>query len=138
MNLGRALADFWRNLLGQRAGEDAALGRLGEKAAAKHLQSLGYRVMGTNVRVPFGEADIVCEGPDGASVVIVEVKTRRVRAGRAIAPDASVTRRKRATLQRIAKYLMKERGWSGRPVRIEVIAVEVDGGDSISIRHYTR
>ena len=51
-----------------------ALGRGGEQRAAQYLTSLGWRILKTNYRTPFGEADIVAQ--DGDTVVFCEVKAR--------------------------------------------------------------
>ena len=53
------------------------LGRLGEDAAAAHMERLGYAIVARNHRTRFGELDLVCLG-DGV-LVFVEVKTRRGR-----------------------------------------------------------
>ena len=73
-------------------------GAQGEDRAAAFLQTLGYRVLARNVRVPGGEIDAVCM--DGSTLVIVEVKRRDSRGfGSAL---AAVDARKRAALRRVA------------------------------------
>lgn len=119
-------------------GETAKLGRRGEDAAAKFLRSLGYRVLARNVRVPMGEADMICETDDKV-IVIVEVKARTRGLNErsdAFLPEHAVTVRKRRTLRRIANYLAPRNGWSNRVVRVDAVAVEfpVDGAEPI-IRH---
>lgn len=54
------------------------LGRRGERAAAAHLEGLGYRILDRNWRCPIGELDLVAV--DGRELVVVEVKTRTSRA----------------------------------------------------------
>jgi len=76
------------------------LGRMGEEAAEGLLRSLGYSVLGRNVQVPMGEADIVCRDCDRETIVIVEVKTRLRRANapaksNEVLPEASITAHKR-------------------------------------------
>jgi putative endonuclease len=113
------------------------LGARGEREAAKYLTGLGYRVLGRNVRVPMGEADLVCESPEGA-VVVVEVKTRtRGVSARSdsIPPEAAITPEKRRRLRRIAAHLAKANGWAGRAVRVDAIAVEVPARGEPVIRH---
>jgi putative endonuclease len=105
------------------------LGRAGERHAASLLKRAGYRVLGRNVRVRSGEADLVCEAPDGETIVIVEVKTRRPgqaasAQGASIAPEASVHAWKRKKLLEVSRELARANGWTGRPVRIDVVAVE--------------
>lgn len=73
-------------------------GSIGETAAADFLVARGFRVLQRNVRLPGGEIDLVCL--DGATLVFVEVKSRRA-AGFGSALHA-VDARKRATLRRLA------------------------------------
>jgi len=51
------------------------LGRIGEDAAAAHMERLGYAVVARNHRTRHGELDLVCFGQ--GTLVFVEVKTRR-------------------------------------------------------------
>lgn len=79
-------------------------------------------MLGRNLETRFGEADLLCEAPDGC-VVVVEVKARRSRVN-APPPEASVTLAKRQRLVRILEHLVRANGWEGRPRRIDVVAVE--------------
>lgn len=134
----------WLRALVGRDGSTATgrLGRRGERHAAKLLKRAGYRVLGRNVRVRVGEADLVCLDPDGSTVVIVEVKTRWPQGagseqGASIAPEASVHVAKRRKLLAVARSLVRSNGWEGRPVRIDVVAVEWLGeGREPVVRHH--
>src|SRR3954465_4892373 len=54
------------------------LGWRGEIVAARHLRRHGYRVLYRNFRAPHGgEVDLVCRDKREATLVFVEVKTRR-------------------------------------------------------------
>jgi len=53
------------------------LGRLGEHRAAWFYRLRGYSILGRNVRLPAGEIDLVVKR--GATIAIVEVKTRQTR-----------------------------------------------------------
>jgi putative endonuclease len=124
----RALA---AKVLPRRAGEAGyrELGRMGEQAAERMLKGLGYSVLGRNVQVPMGEADLVCRDPDRRTAVIVEVKTRLRRKGapvmsNEVAPEASVTAHKRRKLVTIARWLARSNGWEPQAVRIDVVGVE--------------
>lgn len=114
------------------------LGAMGERAAAAHLRTLGFSIVGRNLRVPMGEADLLCR--DGEMVVVVEVKTRLRREGapelsNLVAPEASVTVRKRRKLLTIARHLKRANRWAR--VRIDVVGVEYQaaGGEPV-IRHH--
>lgn len=105
---------------------------------ADFLRSGGWRVLGRNVRLPMGEADIVALTPDGETRVVVEVKTRRRAAGQSersatALPEESVTSRKRRTLLAIARHLARANGW--RQVRVDVVAVEW-GPQGATLRHH--
>lgn len=129
--------------LGRDGGAAACpVGRLGEDAAAAYLRARGFRVLARNVIVPMGEADLVCEDPEGV-IVLVEVKARVTPAGRgksrAIRPEAAVHRRKAAKLLAIAAYLRRRNGWMDRPARVDVVAVRWEGaadGPPAEIRHF--
>lgn len=105
------------------------LGPLGEKLAADHLRKLGYRVLGVNLRIRGGEADLLAQDPDGQTIVLVEVKARRAvdpASGKlAPPPEVSVHAHKQARLRRILAHLIRANRWHDRPARIDVIAVEM-------------
>jgi putative endonuclease len=118
-----------------------ALGGRGERLAARLLRRQGYQILGRNVRVSVGEADIVCVAPDRTTVVVVEVKTRlrgeSVSAkGNMMAPEASVHAHKRRKLAAVANALVRANGWSDRPVRIDVVAIEWPEAGRPAVRHH--
>jgi putative endonuclease len=121
--------------------DDRALGRAGERAAARFLRRAGFRVIGRNVRMAVGEADLVCIDPDRRTIVVVEVKTRlrgsnRSVLGEVVPPEASVHSAKRRKLQSVARAIIAANSWRDRPCRIDVVAVEwpADGGKPV-VRH---
>ncbi|MBX3322959.1 MAG: YraN family protein [Phycisphaeraceae bacterium] len=123
-----------------RAGPDSgALGRAGEVLAAQYMRSQGYRVLGQNLRVTAGEADLLCEDPRTNGIVLVEVKTRR-REQAALdrhAPEVAINARKRARLLAIAKTMRRSNAWFKRPMRIDVIAIDyIQGQPEPHIRHH--
>lgn len=115
------------------ASDPKRLGQAGERFAARYLRRKGYRILTRNARLKHGEADIVCECPHREAIVIVEVKTRLRGSGRSIqgetvAPEASVTSRKRAKLAAILQTLRRANGWERRPMRVDVVAIEWPSG----------
>lgn len=113
------------------SGERDPLGSAGEALAAKYLKKSGYKIIGVNLKVPIGEADILCTAPapNTRTVVLVEVKSRRLGddgSGPFKAPEASITQHKREKLQAILRHLDHANNWSatGRPTRIDTIAIE--------------
>jgi putative endonuclease len=133
---------LFARLLGRHPATDADLGRAGERTSAKFLQRAGYRILGRNIRIDVGEADLVCLAPDRRTIVIVEVKTRRRGThksvlGETVPPEASVHQQKRRKLGAVARSLARSNGWTDRPLRIDVIGVEwPDDGSKPLLRHH--
>lgn len=100
-----------------------ALGDLGEDLACAHLRELGLQILERNYRCRFGELDIVAI--DDGVVVAAEVKTRRgTRHG---TPAEAVTDAKAARLRRLAAHWMSDRRVTASGLRIDVVAVLVEG-----------
>ncbi len=97
------------------------LGAAGEDLAVRELSRLGYRVMGTNIRMRMGELDIVAE--EGGEIVVVEVRTRTL--GRMLPPEATVGPSKIRKLVRTGTAYMDSIGWEG-PWRIDIAAITLD------------
>ncbi|MBI3322391.1 MAG: YraN family protein [Candidatus Omnitrophica bacterium] len=104
-----------------------ALGRRCEEIAAGCLRRQGYRIIERNVRMRFGELDVVAR--DGSVLCFVEVRARS--STRFGMPEESVTPLKRRRLVRLAQgYLQRPsarlraglRGPSG-PVRFDVLSL---------------
>jgi putative endonuclease len=115
-----------RFFLGDRWQPASDTGIAGERAAEKHLKSLGYKVLARNARTRGGEVDLVVEGPDRA-IALVEVKARVVVRGRNDRPgEAAVNIWKRRRLLNAARILCAANRWQDRRIRIDVIVVEWD------------
>lgn len=113
------------------------LGPAGERAAEKFLKARGYRILARNARVPMGEADLLCEAPDGGAIILVEVKSRRLDADRLDPPaEAAVTKDKRRKLVKILKHLARANRWHTRPLRIDIIGVDFRNNEPVEIRHH--
>ena len=95
-----------------------------EDAAARFLESQGYKITRRNVATRFGEIDIVAI--DDGMVVFVEVKTRR--SCRFGSPAEAVGRKKLLGIRRAAGRYLNRSGSRRKfaEFRIDVIAVEVD------------
>ncbi|MDR3641711.1 MAG: YraN family protein [Humidesulfovibrio sp.] len=107
------------------------VGRIGEDAAAAHLEAKGLKVLERNVALGRLELDLVCE--DANTLVFVEVKTRAE--GSLGTPADGLTAQKRARLLRAAQgYLSKHDLWQ-RPCRFDFVSVLVRGGQVTSIEH---
>ena len=116
-----------------------ALGRAGERLAARWLKKRRYRVLQRNCHVGVGEADLVCLAPDRRTIVTVEVKTRRVRTGGGgdgFAPEVAVGRAKERKLRQVAGVVARRHGWTDRPLRIDVVAIEWPPRGRPRVRHH--
>jgi putative endonuclease len=95
------------------------LGQTGEKLAEVFLRQRGYRTAARHFTTPVGELDLVMQA--GATIVFVEVKTRRDR--RFADPEDAVDGRKQARLLRAARWFLAQRGLHDRPCRFDVVTV---------------
>lgn len=110
--------------------ERLSLGRQGEEAAARYLQSQGLKILARNLRTPLGEIDLVAS--HRRNLVFVEVKTRR---GMAFgSPAEAVGPRKQRQIVRAAKWYLNDNPHQGLQPRFDVIAIIVSG-DDLRIEH---
>jgi putative endonuclease len=104
------------------------LGALGERLAAAHLESAGYRILERNFRTRYGELDLVAE--DGRVLLFCEVKCRIAR-GRPgpFGPFASIGREKRRRIRAMAREWLTSRRSPDRrhtyELRFDAIGVEL-------------
>ncbi len=99
---------------------------------ARHLESHGYRIVGTNVRVGRLELDVIAER-DGF-LVFVEVRTRR--AGSLVHPAATFGAAKRARVRRAALGWLAATGARPRGLRFDAAAVVAGPPGGASRLHY--
>ena len=104
--------DFYKKLLGRK----------GERLVVEYLENKGCRILHTNYRTPFGEADIIAE--DGDEIAFVEVKTRS--SDKYGTPAESVVKRKRQTYTKIAKFYWLQTGEEPN-ARFDVAEVYANG-----------
>jgi putative endonuclease len=99
------------------------VGVAGEAAALAHLEADGLSILARDWRCRLGQIDLVAL--DGDTVVVVEVKARR---GLGFGlPQEAVDVRKRRKLRALAETYLAATGRRDRPVRIDVVAVLLDG-----------
>lgn len=106
------------------------LGLSGEALAADHLRSLGYRIVGTDVRTPLGQLDLVAQ--EGDVLVFVEVKAR---AGLGYGlPQEAVGPQKMRKLRQLAAYYLQRHRHRG-PVRFDVVGLVLREGKVVRLDH---
>src|ERR687893_48288 len=98
-------------------------GSHGESLAVDYLRRQGYTILETNWRCRRGEIDIIAQ--DGATLVFVEVRTRR--SSSLGSTEESVTAAKQRRLAELAQIYLQWREAAGTPWteawRIDVIAI---------------
>jgi len=98
------------------------LGEQGEELACRTLHRAGYEILARRYRTRHGEIDIVAL--DGATLVFVEVKTRR---GQRFGSGAeAVTLWKQRRIARMAEDFLLRRRLYDRPCRFDVVAVDLE------------
>ncbi len=95
------------------------LGQAGESAAAALLQKKGMKIVARNWRNGSLELDLICL--DGATLVFVEVRTRR--AGGMLLPVETMTSAKRRSFTRAAQAYLSAEGLWNRPCRFDLVCV---------------
>ena len=116
MRLPKLIRDWIERV---RAPTRGSLGMRGEKLAEHTLRQKGMRIVGRQVRTPYGEIDIVAS--DRGTWVFVEVKTRRSDS----IDDAleAVTLEKQRRLTRLALAYLKRRDLLDQPARFDVVGI---------------
>jgi putative endonuclease len=100
---------FWRRWFGRRS----------ERAAAKYLRQLGWRVVAANVADAQGELDLLAI--DGDTLVIVEVRSTST--DDPLLPAASVNYTKQKKLTEATVRFLGRRGLLGVPYRFDILAL---------------
>jgi putative endonuclease len=116
------------------------LGEFGENLACEYLVKKGYKIIGRNVRKPWGELDIIAKSPD-KTLVFVEVKTMAGYLGAGLKPEDQLTKAKLKKLQKTASLyvghypekIKDNQGW-----RIDLVAITMEDVDKQNpeINHY--
>ncbi|WP_103501772.1 MULTISPECIES: YraN family protein [Streptomyces] len=124
--------------------ERGALGRYGERLAARSLGDAGMTIMDRNWRCRAGEIDIVARedpGPEatGVTVIVCEVKTRR--AGGYQHPMAGLGPRQLSRLRELSerwladRWLPEHRDLPAGGVRIDLVGVTLPRRGAPLIEH---
>jgi putative endonuclease len=106
-------------------------GELGERAAKKHLRSLGLKFLTANFKSDRGEIDLVFREAD--CLVFVEVKTRSSESW--IRPAAAVNARKRRLLSQAGLDYLKLLKHPPVKIRFDIVEVLLRDDEVREIRH---
>lgn len=111
-------------------------GRQGERLAEKYLKALGYKTIARNLRTRLGEIDLLMLAPDGRTIVFVEVKTARADRKSNVPPEHRVGKHKQTKIAQLAARLIARHKLTGRPIRFDVVGVDLHEDRDADIRHY--
>lgn len=106
------------------------LGREGELLARHHLESLGYKILGTNFSTRYGEIDLVAQ--NGKNIYFVEIRSRLGnRYGTAL---ESIDAQKVRHIRRSTESLLVDHAeWQGLVPFLSVIAIDGDENGNINL-----
>jgi len=107
-----------------------SIGANAESVAVRAISARGYVVVARNVRSRAGELDIICR--DGDAFVFCEVKARQP-SSFGVAVEA-ITAAKRRRLERLAQTYLARIGRRDAAYRLELIAVDLRGGEAERVR----
>ncbi len=127
--------NLWERIQRWRANptppEHLRRGKLGERAAKKHLRRLGLKFLTANFRSPRGEIDLIFRDHD--CLVFVEVKTRSSEDW--TRPAAAVDSRKRRRLSQAALDYLKLLRNPEVKIRFDIVEVLIEEGEVAEVRH---
>lgn len=99
------------------------LGELGEKMACGYLEENGFKILGKNWEIKFGEIDIIAKMGD--TLHFVEVKTIFANSG--FSPEDHVDYRKQIKLRSLAQiWLEKNKYPQDIPYQIDIVGITVN------------
>lgn len=108
-------------------------GSRSERAAARHLKGLGYKVLSRNFSCKLGELDLVML--DGECIVFVEVRSTEGRD--ALEPTLSVDHAKQKRLTKLAEFFLHTKRLANRFARFDVLILRwPEGVKTPEIQHF--
>jgi putative endonuclease len=126
---------FWDRIqIWRRSKEDPPHlrhGKLGERAAKRHLKRLGLKFLTANFRTERGEIDLVFRNRD--CLIFVEVKTRSSEEW--MRPAAAVDAERRRRLTRTALDYLRLLRSPLVKIRFDIVEVLLADGEVREIRH---
>ena len=121
-----------RNWLRRPRNERHALGRRGERVAARFLRRSGLRILIQNYRCDAGEIDLIAS--DHGAIVFVEVKSRGSDAVQD--PHEALRQSQISRIENAAKFFLMERRLQDRSCRFDVVTVLWPPHGAPQIEHF--
>ena len=102
---------FWRRWFGRRS----------ERAAARFVRKLGFRILAANIADRRGEIDLLALDPARQTLVVIEVRSVSTADPRAAASSVNYPKQKKLT-EAVVRFLSR-RKLLGVNVRFDVVAI---------------
>lgn len=112
--------------------DSKSLGQIGEDIACKALKKDRYKILEKNYRCRQGEIDLIAEDR-GKVLCFVEVKAKS--SFDFGLPEEAVTHRKQKKLQAAAFSYIESKGLKSRPMRFDVVSVDLVSNESRIIKN---
>jgi putative endonuclease len=109
-----------------------AMGRKGEDLAHRYLRSRGFEILARRFRLPDGSGEIDIVARDHATLVFVEVKTRR--SAEFSRPERAIDAGKQRRLVRAASSYLLKSGANWSHARFDLISIVM--AEPPSVTHY--
>ena len=116
------------------------LGEFGERMACEYLVKKGYKVLGKNYRIRFGEIDIIAKKKwrlfkSDKTIYFVEVKT--VISNNSFFPEEKVNYKKQQKLKGLCQiWLEKNKFYHNYPYQIDIIGILINQESRKAKLHY--
>jgi putative endonuclease len=110
---------------------EQALGRRGEDLAHRFLRRQGYTIVARNYRTTSGGAEADLIAWEGATLVVVEVKSRQSEEHGP--PERAIGEDKRAHLRRVARAYARKTDTPWEKVRCDVVTVVLTGRPTLQL-----
>lgn len=109
------------------------IGKIGEEIALQYLVKNGYIILEKNLKVTFGEIDIIAEKNN--CICFVEVKSRN--SDKYGLPEEAITQFKKNKIIKVAQLYIKKKHIKNKLFRFDVISINFEKCISRKIRHIT-
>lgn len=100
---------------------NSKIGKIGEEIGVTYLKQIGYKIIETNYRCPFGEIDVITKSK--GFLVFVEIKSRLQSAFGT--PEESVNLDKQRRIAKTAQWYLATKRLSDVQARFDVLAISI-------------
>ena len=114
-------------------GSTHEIGAWGESLACKHLEARGFLILDRNWRTRYGELDVVAWSESDATLIAIEVKTRRE--GGQVPAVLAISRQKVSRLRSMLGQWLAVHEVCSSALRVDLVAVTVNDAAGWYLEH---